>query len=69
MNCIPLNPNAFKSIQIFCGEGGEGTLSLSAFIFKQLGSGDWVGAPIFPPHSLGDFDGMNIGIILHRAYL
>lgn len=26
--------------------------SLSAFIFKMLGSGDGVGAPNFPPHDL-----------------
>lgn len=34
------------------GEGGEGTLSLSAFIFKKLGSGDRTGAPNFPPNDL-----------------
>jgi len=60
MNCIPSSPNEFKSMQIFSGEGGEGTLTLSAFVFKMLGSGDEVRAPNFPPHDLGDFDLVNI---------
>jgi hypothetical protein len=34
------------------GEGGEGTLWLSAFIFNALGSGDRIEAPNFPPHDL-----------------
>jgi hypothetical protein len=38
----------------------ERTLSLSAFIFKVLGSVSWDGAPNFPPHDLDDFDGINI---------
>jgi hypothetical protein len=37
------------------GEGGEGTLSLSVFIIKVLGSAVWVGAPNFPPHDLAMF--------------
>ena len=46
----------------FCGERGEGTLQLSAFIFNKLGSGDRVGAPNFPPHDLGEFDTLKIGV-------
>jgi hypothetical protein len=42
------------------GERGEGTLSLSAFIFNKLGSAVWDGAPNFPPHDLGDFDDIKI---------
>jgi len=43
-------------MQIFGGEGGEGTLSLSAVIFNVLDSVSWDGAPNFPPHSLATFD-------------
>jgi hypothetical protein len=43
-----------------CGEGGERTLWLSAIIFNALGSTDWLGAPNFPPHDLGEFGGTKI---------
>jgi hypothetical protein len=49
---VSSSPIAFKSIQNFSGERGEGTLSLSAFIFKVLDSAGWDGAPNFPPHDL-----------------
>jgi hypothetical protein len=39
-------------IYLLSGERGEGTLSLSAFIFKVLGSAGWDSAPNFPPHDL-----------------
>jgi hypothetical protein len=42
------------------GEGGERTLWLSAIIFNALGSTDWLGAPNFPPHDLGEFGGTKI---------
>jgi hypothetical protein len=48
--------NMDNHIPIICGERGERTLWLSAFIFKVFGSGDGVGAPNFPPHDLGEYD-------------
>jgi hypothetical protein len=42
------------------GEGGERTWALSAFIFNVLDSTDRLGAPNFPPHGLGEFDGLKI---------
>jgi hypothetical protein len=45
-----------KAMQIFSGEGGEGTLSFSAFIFKKFDSGDGIRAPNFPPHHLVTID-------------
>jgi hypothetical protein len=58
MSCEPLTLSWNRT----CGEGGEGTLSLSALIFNALGSGDGVGAPNFPPHDLGEFDRLKIAV-------
>jgi hypothetical protein len=61
MSCEP-----FKQIEnVLCGEAGEGTLWLSAFIFNALDSGDRLGAPNFPPHGLGEFDDLKVTTFLH----
>jgi hypothetical protein len=50
-----------------CGKRGVGTLAVSAFIFEVLGSVSWVGAPNFPPHDLGEFDALKMGIRLLKT--
>jgi hypothetical protein len=49
---LSLTPGKAGDIHLICAERDEGTLSLSAFIFKVLGSEGWVGARNFPPHRL-----------------